>query len=221
MEVLIPYSTPAPKSRLSELLSPSERASLASAMLADVVAAVRTAGGDATVLSTAPLAEAIDAQSARSPRVIVDDRPLSTAVNAALSERLSIRGVADGAESAVGIVMADLALATGPVLDEFFTRDGDIVIAPGRGGGTKALVVRHSDFRVDYHGASYLDHRRHARSIDASVSVYDSHRLASDVDRPSDLTEVLVHGAGRAETWLREAGFCLSSDSGRVSVVRE
>ena len=102
-----------------------------------------------------------------------------------------------------------------------FEQPGDVVIAPGRGGGTNALVVRHPNFRVDYHGASYLDHLTAARSVGASVTEFDSHRLATDVDEPDDLAEVLVHADGRARNWLVDAGFVLSVTDGRVSVRRE
>jgi 2-phospho-L-lactate guanylyltransferase len=74
---------------------------------------------------------------------------------------------------------------------------------------------------VDYHGASYLDHREIAAAVGAAFETVDSHRLGTDVDEPADLAEVLIHGEGRAATWLREAGFALDASEGRVSVVRE
>jgi len=97
---------------------------------------------------------------------------------------------------------------------------GDLVVAPGRGGGTNALVVRHPDFRTDYHGASYRDHLRAAHELGASVREFDSHRLATDVDEPADLAELLLHGDGRATDWLRDAGFELATTDGRVGVER-
>jgi 2-phospho-L-lactate guanylyltransferase len=45
-------------------------------------------------------------------------------------------------------------------------------------------------------------------------------RLASDVDEPADLVEVLLHGEGEAAAWLREAGFELDAGEGRVGIDR-
>jgi 2-phospho-L-lactate guanylyltransferase len=146
-------------------------------------------------------------------------------VNAALDARLRAgsESDADGPPDPVAVAMADLALATPAALGRLFAagRDADVAVAPGRGGGTNAFVASHPDFRVDYHGASYLDHREIADEIGASFAAVDSHRLGTDVDEPDDLAEVLIHGEGRAAGWLREAGFALDASEGRVAVVRE
>ncbi|MWV64017.1 2-phospho-L-lactate guanylyltransferase [Halorubrum sp. JWXQ-INN 858] len=224
MDVLVPFSTADPKSRLSDVLDADERAAFSRAMLADVIEAVRGTGEAPTVLATAPV-------EVGAP-VVVDDRSLSTAVNAALdgaigrADDTSHRDHDDAGadrdrDDAVAVVMADLALATPTALGRLFDADGDVAIAAGRGGGTNALVVRHPGFRVDYHGASYVDHLRIAAAAGASVREVDSHRLATDVDEASDLAEVLVHGDGEAAGWLRSAGFALDAGDGRVGVVRE
>ncbi|GAB3697875.1 CofC family guanylyltransferase [Halorubrum pallidum] len=211
MEVLVPFSTECPKSRLSTVLDPAERATFARAMLSDVLDAVAAAGGEPRVLATGPVDAVVDCP------VEIDDRPLTTAVNAALADRRA------AADRPVGIVMADLAIATPSALRGLFEtveRSADVSIAPGRGGGTNALAVEHAEFRVDYHGASYCDHRRIADEIDATVSVIDSHRLATDVDEPADLAEVLIHGDGAAAAWLRDVGITLDDSGGRVGVER-
>ena len=105
-------------------------------------------------------------------------------------------------------------------LSRLFETRGEVAVAPGRGGGTNALVVRHPDFRVDYHGASYRDHRRIAADAGLSVGVVDSMRLATDVDEPDDIAEVLLHGEGRAREWLADAGFEVVLREGRVGVAR-
>lgn len=230
MDVLVPFSTTDPKSRLSERLTPGERLAFARAMLADVVDAVRAGGGDPCVLATAPIepesseggtdTDLDGVSDADDVRVVVDESPLTTAVNDVLRNGVARAGVTAVDSSPTAVVMADLALATPETVGRLLGTDGDVVIAPGRGGGTNALVVRHPGFYVDYHGASYLDHRRIAADVDASVQVFDSHRLASDVDAPIDLVEVIVHADGRAADWLRDAGFELDRSDGRVDVVR-
>ncbi|GAA0717187.1 2-phospho-L-lactate guanylyltransferase [Halorubrum trapanicum] len=224
MEVIVPFSTDRPKSRLSGVLSPDERGEFARAMLDDVLDAVAAAGGEPRVLAT----DAVNVD----PPVTVDDRPLTDAVNAALDARIGVdpeddagEGDAgtDGSQEPVAVVMADLALATPAALDRLFAagRDADVAMAPGRGGGTNAFVASHPEFRVDYHGASYLDHREIAAEIGAEFVAVDSRRLGTDVDEPADLAEVLIHGEGRAATWLREAGFALDASEGRVAAVRK
>lgn len=202
MDVLVPFSATRPKTRLSDTLTSDERRTFARAMLGDVLAALGDAGGNPHVLAT-------DAVAVDVP-VTVDDRSLTTAVNDALDGR-----------DPIAVVMSDLALATPRTLSSLFATDGDVVIAPGRGGGTNALVVRDPDFAVDYHGASYRDHREQATAVDATVREFDSHRLATDVDERADLAELLLHGEGDARDWLVDAGFEVAVDEGRVGVVRD
>ncbi|MEY7851549.1 2-phospho-L-lactate guanylyltransferase [Natrarchaeobius sp. A-rgal3] len=212
MQVVVPFAAETPKTRLEDVLTRSERARFARAMLADVLAAIDATGHVPTILSTAPLSFEDELESVPpSISVDVDDRPLTEAVDARLPE---------AGDDPVAVVMADLALATPAALESLFGVSADVAIAPGRGGGTNALVVRHPSFRVDYHGTSYLDHREIAREADASLEAVDSFRLGTDVDEPADLVEVLIHGTARAPACLRELGFDLEHDEGRVGVTR-
>jgi len=204
MHVVVPFSATGPKTRLAPVLTPDERRQFAQAMLDDVLDALTTAGVEPEVLATAH----IDLD--RDVSITVDDRPLDPAVNDVLSNT----------DGPVAIVMADLALATPAALARLLDADGDVVLAPGRGGGTNALVARHPDFRVDYHGASIRDHRAIAAEIGADVAEIDSSRLGTDIDAPEDLPEVLLHSEGRAADWLRAAGFELVVDDGRTTVAR-
>lgn len=202
MQLFVPYAAERPKTRLSAVLDDEERRELSRAMLSDVLAALDAAAPVApTVLATAPLE--------CDHEVIVDERPLTEAVNARL----------DTAPTAV--VMADLPLATPDALAPLFDSSADLAIAAGLGGGTNAFVARDPAFSVDYHGASYLDHLAIAAEEGLSVEEVDSRRLAVDVDEPADLAELLLHGDGAAHDWLVDAGFELATGGGRVEVVRE
>jgi 2-phospho-L-lactate/phosphoenolpyruvate guanylyltransferase len=201
--VVVPFDAREPCTRLSPVLDRQERRAFAGAMLADVLAALDETGVDPDVLATAPLDLDLDFDR----EVTVDDRPLTPAVNDVLAPDTAI-------------VMADLALATPEAFCRLFETRGDVVIAPGRGGGTNALVSRHADVRVDYHGGSFLKHRRTADERGLSWSAIDSHLLATDVDEPEDLVEVLIHGEGSGERWLREAGFALDGREGRLGLSR-
>ncbi|MWG34078.1 2-phospho-L-lactate guanylyltransferase [Halomarina oriensis] len=210
MHAVVPYRVADPKTRLAPVLSPAERGTLSRAMLADVLDAVAATGHETTVLATEPLAVPGDTTHT----VRVDDRPLTPAVDAVLAEHA-------GPDSPVAVVMADLALATPDALSGLFAADGEVVFAPGRGGGTNALVSRRPDFRTDYHGASYRDHRRGCERLGVSPTTVDSYRLGTDVDDPADLVEVLLHAPtdGRTRQFLAER-FTLATGEGRVSVDR-
>jgi 2-phospho-L-lactate guanylyltransferase len=203
MDVLVPFDATDPKSRLSSRFDAAERRAFADAMLADVLAAIDGAGHEATVLAT----DRVDLDVP----VTVDDRPLTAAVNAILTE----------AGPPLAVLAADLPLATPATVERLLETAGPVVLAPGLGGGTNGLVIRDEEFRVDFHGASVRDHRQAARELGLEPVTVDSFRLAMDVDEPADLAEVLLHAEGRAADWLRDAGVALSVTDGRVGVRRE
>ncbi|MFY4813808.1 2-phospho-L-lactate guanylyltransferase [Haloarcula sp. AONF1] len=207
MRLVVPVSGSDPKTRLASVLSPDERRDFAEAMLADVVDAVIAAGHEPEVISTAPLDCAVP--------VTVDDRRLDPLVNDLLASTVT------NGDGALAVVMADLPLVTPKGIERLLAPEADVVLAPGLGGGTNAFICRHPEFRVDYHGASIRDHRRIARDVGASVTEVDSRRLATDIDEPADLAEVLLHSDGAAADWLTDAGFSLSLTDGRVTVSRE
>ena len=224
MRVVVPYTDRDPKTRLEPILSASERRAFSRAMLRDVVTAIRAAGHDPELLLPEPIDSnaARDTEAARNDAapdpldgvpVTIDDRALTPAVNAVL-DRIG----SDVAE--LGIVMADLAIVTPTAIRRLIGVGCDVAIAPGRGGGTNAVVVRDPAFSVDYHGASYRDHRAAAAAAGLSVGVVDSMRLAADVDEPADLAAVLLHGEGRAREWVVDAGIELDTGGGRVGVQR-
>lgn len=203
MEVVVPFDARDPKTRLSSVFDAEERREFARTMLTDVCEVIAATGHEPTVLATSDI-------DVRWP-VATDDRPLSDAVNAVLA----------GADVPVAVVMADLALATPEALGRVFGADGEVVLAPGLGGGTNVVLARHLDFRVDYHGVSIRDHRERAAELDVETTTVDSFRLATDVDEPSDLAEVLLHADGAAVSWLRDHGFELTTSNGRVTARRD
>lgn len=197
----MPLSIDSPKTRLRPVLSDEERYYFAKAMLSDVLAALAKTDAVSTVLATNP----IDCDVP----VVIDKRDLNMAINS----RVANKG------TPIAIVMADLALATPAALERLFKLDADIVLAPGRFGGTNAIVIRHPDFWVDYHDASIRDHRTIATNVGADVAEVDSFQLSTDIDEPQDLAEILLHSNGVANDWLVDAGFELVVDD-RVTVER-
>lgn len=203
MDVLVPFDAREPKTRLSPVLNGTERSEFARAMLDDVCSAIAATDREPTVLSTTD----VDTRWS----VVVDDRSLSDAVN----------GVIADSDQAVAVVMADLALATAGSLERVFAADGEVILVPGRGGGTNAVLTRRSDFRVDYHGISIRDHRKQAAAIGVEPTTVDSFWLSTDVDEPNDLPEVLLHSDRAAAAWLREHDVTAAVSDGRVTIDRE
>ncbi|MFP9061679.1 2-phospho-L-lactate guanylyltransferase [Natrialbaceae archaeon A-chndr2] len=207
MHIIVPFDAETPKTRLEPVLSHAERKTFANAMLLDVLTAISNAGYEPTVLATTSveLTPVTDLAS-----VIVDERPLTPAVNAQLN----------ASSGSVAVIMSDLALITPETVTRLISCQGDVVIAPGRGCGTNALMIRHPEFKVDYHGTSYIDHREIAREVGAQTQIFDSFRLATDIDEPEDLTEILVHDGSQAAHCLQKFGFELDVSEGRVKTVR-
>lgn len=202
MQVFIPFSPDNPKTRLSGLLTKEERVEFALVMLDDVINVVESAGGIPILLSTELVARDIE--------TIVDERQLSVAVNS----------IIENSKMPIAIVMGDLAIATSENVKKLIDASGEIVMVPGRCGGTNAFVTYRSDFRVDYHGTSYLDHISIAEEIGAEIREMDSFRLSTDIDTEEDLIEILIHGNGKSKEWLIDAGFYLDIKNEAVKILR-
>ena len=111
--------------------------------------------------------------------------------------------------------MADLALLRRDDVAGILNCEGDVVLCPGRGGGTNMILIRSPMFRTCYQGLSFPKHVASACQAGLKVSVFESFRAGCDIDEPEDLAEVLLHGRGRSKTVLEDMGFVLS-ESGRA-----
>lgn len=202
---LIPFKTKSPKSRLSCVLEESERELFAEAMLLDVIRAVRDAGCQPVVLSTEPFESEL-------VLVAYPEKGLSDSINEYLSCVLT----------SVLIIMADLPLADEDSVKRVLATHKDIAIVPGRGGGTNVIYIRDPNrFHVDYYGGSFTKHLKIAGEAGLSVDVIDSFRLYTDIDEKEDLVELLIHGTGKSQTFLKERGFALTTENGRVGIERK
>jgi len=211
MRAVIPFKKNNAKSRLGSLLSEKEREDLAMAMLTDVVQELRSSGCFKVIdiLSTA----IIDIEGTN---VVLTELGLNESLNEYL-KKMSSHSI----NEPVLIIMADLPLISSKNIQDITSSNADIVIAPGRMGGTNAIFIRNpSSFQVDYYGASFLKHYEIAKRNGLNVQVFDSFNLSTDIDEVSDLTEVLIHGKGHAATYLKKLGFDIAKNSGRVNVRR-
>jgi len=209
MRAVIPFKKSNAKSRLGALLCEREREDLAMAMLADVAGTL--AGSDCfdviDILSTSPI-------YVENTNIVLTEMGLNEALNEYLGKMSS-----HNINEPVLIIMADIPLISKKNIQDLVSSKADIVIAPGRMGGTNAVFIRNPlSFHVDYYGVSFLKHLEIAK--DLCVEVFDSFNLSTDIDEVSDLAEVLIHGKGHSKEYLEKIGVKLLANKGRVVVER-
>ncbi len=203
MKAVVPYKTMNAKSRLSTLFTTEERARLARLMLDDITGVLKEADLKVVLLTTTPFQ--YDAE------IVVSEKDLNDALNDFLSSETE----------PVIIIMADVPLITLKNVRAILNSPSDVVISPGRGGGTNIQLIKDPQkYHVDYYGASFLDHMRIAEDNGLTVEVFDSFNASSDIDEASDLVELYIHGKGKAADYLRSFT-ALDVSKGRVRVVRD
>ncbi|MFZ3058753.1 MAG: 2-phospho-L-lactate guanylyltransferase [Candidatus Methanoperedens sp.] len=211
MRAVIPFKKNNAKSRLKTLLSEKEREGLAMAMLNDVAEALLSSGCFSVVdiLSTAVV-------EVNGANLVLTEKGLNEALNEYL-QKMSAHSI----NGPVLIIMADIPLVSIKNVRDIVNTSSDLVIVPGRMGGTNALLIREpSSFHVDYYGASFLKHLDIASKNGLDILVFDSFNLSTDIDEVADLAEVLVHGKGHAQRYLKNLGFTIMENNGRVGVKR-
>jgi 2-phospho-L-lactate guanylyltransferase len=213
VRILVPFKLDGAKSRLSPILSPEERAFLAISMLKDVLDAVSSACvGGATILFK-PGNTSLRRQGIRAD-VRESGLELNEAINSFLEEWADM-----GWPSDVLIAMSDLALLCPEEIRGVLGMEGDVVLSPGKGGGTNLILIRDPRFRTCYQGLSFPKHIDFCRRAGLSAGIYASYFTGCDIDVPEDLAEVLIHGWGRSKEVLIKMGFALS-ESGRAGCIR-
>ncbi|MFA4935001.1 MAG: 2-phospho-L-lactate guanylyltransferase [Candidatus Methanoperedens sp.] len=212
MRAVIPFKKNNAKSRLGALLLEKEREELAIAMLEDVAGALHSSGcfHIVDILSTSII-------EVNSANIVLTDKGLNEALNEYL-QKMSSHSI----NEPVLIIMADIPLVSINNIKDIVKSPADIVIAPGRMGGTNAIFIRDpSRFHVDYYGSSFLKHCEIARRNGLTLRIFDSFNLSTDIDEVADLAEILIHGTGHAAQYLKKLGFILAENGGRVGVKRE
>lgn len=211
VQVLIPFKLNDAKSRLGSFLSPEERRLFALAMLRDVIRSASCAGR-ITIIAKPGFDKSYWCDNFR---VIICNLNLNDAINEFI-ERRQIEGWLED----VLIVMADLALLTPADVEGMLETEGDVVFSPGRGGGTNMILIRNPLFRAQYRGLSFLKHMDFAMNLGIDARVYSSYYAACDIDEPSDLAEVLIHGRADSRSFLESIGIELT-ERGRATIARK
>jgi 2-phospho-L-lactate/phosphoenolpyruvate guanylyltransferase len=213
VRIVVPFKLNGAKSRLAPALGPSERRLLAFAMLGDVLRAVSDFG-TVTVLSRPGLMELNEKEVG----IVGDDIEILESeldLNDALNELIEKEACGDWQRDML-IVMADLALLAKNDMVGILNCPGEVVLCPGRGGGTNMILINSPRFRTCYRGLSFPKHLAFARQAGLEVTVFESFRAGCDIDEPEDLAELLLHGRGGARALLERMGFSLS-ENGRAT----
>lgn len=193
LHVFVPLRSPGHgKTRLAPHLSVVERAEVAGAMLADVVAAVRGAGlGRPTVLASGDAAAAAGAALGCPVRVDGDEAGLNEALRAAtrtLDE-----------DDDLLVLLGDLPLVSAADVAAVVAASGPVVLAPARDGGTAALLRRPATAMGTAFGpGSAAAHRSLAEAAGLTVTSVRRPGLATDLDTLADLEALPSERVGTA-----------------------
>ncbi len=176
------------KSRLSQVLSPSERQQLAEVMLRHVLSVVRSVPQVMGTLVISRDGKALSIAREYGARTVQESG--SPQLNEALLRATQV--VARWKSGAVLILPADLPLIAAEdvnCLVELGQTDRTVVIATDQHqDGTNALFIRPPGLIGYAYGAgSYQRHVDMARRVGAEVKLYESQRLMLDIDVPEDL----------------------------------
>jgi 2-phospho-L-lactate guanylyltransferase len=211
VHVVIPFKHLGAKSRLSTVLSPGERRLLACAMLKDVLSVVQDFGK--VTIRSQPGLDIV--KVGLDVEILQSVLELNGALNSLIEDEAR-----RGWPSDILIVMADLALLTQKEIVGILNCDGDVVLCPGRGGGTNMILIRDPRFRTCYRGLSFPKHMRLAEELGLRATVFESFRAGCDIDLPEDLAEVLLHEKGDTRDLLEALGF-KPSEKARSGIERK
>jgi 2-phospho-L-lactate guanylyltransferase len=205
MRAVIPYKKTKAKSRLSSVLTLKEREEFVENMLKDVVNTLSDAqikNIDVLTTTSNSIPDNLDVE------VIISEYGLNEAINYYLKN----------IQEPVLIIMADLPLVKSNHITDIINTKKDVVIVPGKGGGTNILyLTKPENFTVKYYGSSFLTHCNIAKKNLNTMEIYDSFLASTDIDEPHDLVEVLLHGQGLSSEYI-EKKFEIDDSKGRLKL---
>jgi 2-phospho-L-lactate guanylyltransferase len=197
------------KQRLVDILSPEERFTLAHAMLADTVHAMRGVKRADTIFVVTNYEPAMQAARENGWQILSEDRQISESVSVDdASHRIASLGF-----SAVLRIPLDLPLIQSRDIDELFAIEFNapaIVIVPSRDGtGTNAILRTPPTLFPSHFGSgSFAKHCAEADAARAQIHHRRNERLEMDVDDESDLRTLLQHDLTGTHTgaFLNDSG---------------
>ncbi|WP_292486115.1 2-phospho-L-lactate guanylyltransferase [Methanohalobium sp.] len=205
MRAVIPYKKTKAKSRLSSVLTLKEREEFVESMLKDVVNTLsdnQIKNIDVLTTTSNSIPDNLDVN------VITSEYGLNEAINSYLKN----------IQEPILIIMADLPLVKSNHITDIINTKKDVVIVPGKGGGTNIIYLKKPEkFTVKYYGSSFLTHCNIAKKNLNTVEIYDSFMASTDIDEPNDLVEILLHGQGLSREYI-EKKFKIDDSKGRLKL---
>jgi 2-phospho-L-lactate guanylyltransferase len=178
------------KSRLAAEAGRAGTRKLSLAMMADVVEALLAARGlDGVAVVTPDPEVAAAARAAGAKALLRDDGGLNPSIEAAGAELVRRR------EDGLLVVLGDVAALAAPEVEQLLEagRDGGVVLAPSRDGGTSALLRVPRDLIPARFGPdSAKRHREEALRAGARFVELALPSLAIDVDVAEDALAILA-----------------------------
>lgn len=179
---LVPTRSPGPgKSRLAPGLDAAQRAALGTAMLGDVVEALRSSPVDRVMVAASGERAAAAADDLGVE--VLADPPGADGLDAAVAA--AVRKLP---RAALLVVMADLPRLSATDVTSLVASPAAVVVAPTDDGGTGGLLRRPADVMSTAYGpGSGRRHAQLARGRDLSVQVVQLPGFSRDVDTWDDL----------------------------------
>lgn len=196
--ILVPLKDPYnAKTRLSSLLSPTQRAELMMTMFADVTAALaRTRKADCIFVATsyepgAKIAQSLGFEVYREQTQISESHSVDEA-----SRWLRGQGF-----DLVLRLPADIPLVRSDDVDDLLSVEisspATLIVPSREGTGTNAIARTPPDLFPSHFGPnSFSLHSAEAATAQAQIIVRQYDRIALDIDEPADIVDFLKTGAG-------------------------
>jgi 2-phospho-L-lactate/phosphoenolpyruvate guanylyltransferase len=182
------------KTRLSPILTPTERADFAAAMLQDVIFSAKNAPSIGRVVVVTP--EGLGAIIARENGATLLLESQTDGLNRAV--QIAITHAQTCGYERLLIVLADLPLIQPQDLSLFFQRNSKIIISPSRDlDGTNALLLSPPNIIQPRYGRkSFAAHKDLARAVEIEPEIIQNARLSLDIDTPEDLMRLCEQQPG-------------------------
>lgn len=197
------------KQRLADVWEPEERFALATAMLADIVRALRGVREATEIFVVTNYEPAMELAARNGWRVLHEENQVSESASVDFASRLCAeRGI-----SALLRVPIDIPLVQSADIDSLLLTPCDppaVLMVPSRDGtGTNALLRTPPTLFPSHFGPdSFAKHLREAQRAGAQIITQRNPRLELDVDDVSDLRELLQSDLAGTATgqWLEQSG---------------
>ncbi|MDR2623383.1 MAG: 2-phospho-L-lactate guanylyltransferase [Methanobrevibacter sp.] len=176
------------KTRLSPFLSSQERENLLKSMLKDVFMALKEHVDKVIIISGDR--DVLDYGKELGVVTLLEEE--NSNLNLALKQAMEW---AKDKVSKVIIIPSDVPLIAKSDIYTLINhgKSQDFIIAPSRGGGTNALIIKPLAIEMNYGEDSFRKHVSEAIAHNLPPLVYDSFFLSLDVNITEDLGEIMLH----------------------------